>query len=133
MFLLRKYPRIARMNCQVCEKYVVNESTWQLEQGRDGQPVERLKHLGPSFLAACRDPARGCPKGTPELPNSLTAENQLCYQHYCECVSTGSFPDDPVVRRNAAVIQGVLDTVEKLREVERHNSLLKAVRETCVM
>lgn len=60
----------------------------------------------------------GCPKiprdaeGALSAPRSglaveLTDKNVQAYQHYLECRAVGQFPDDPVVRRNAAVIRGV--------------------------
>ncbi len=46
----------------------------------------------------------GCPKGTPEEPRSLSRKNQAAYWHYLQCSATGCFPDDPIVRQNAALI-----------------------------
>ncbi len=83
-----------------------DEQTGHLER-RHGLPELRLLHMGPSFLAPCRDKSRGCAKGTPENPRSLWPENERCYQHYLECAVTGSFPDDPMVKRNAAIIREI--------------------------
>ena len=55
----------------------------------------------------------GCPKGTPENSRALSESNQRCYEHYLECRAVGKFPDDPIVRRNAAIIAEVLEQVEK--------------------
>ncbi len=131
MRLLLRHPRIAEMNCELCQKYVVNHNTWTFEKGRDGKPELRLLNCGPSFLAPCRDPERGCPKGSPENPKSLTAENELCYEHYRECEAVGEFPDDSVVRRNAAVIRGVIESVTRLREVEFQTTLLRMIDNQC--
>jgi hypothetical protein len=35
--------------------------------------------------------------------------NREAYRHYSECRATGSFPDDPIVRRNAALIRAQED------------------------
>jgi hypothetical protein len=43
----------------------------------------------------------------------LSEENQICFQHFKECKVTGQWPDDAVVRRNAALIQEVIDDCEK--------------------
>src|SRR3954464_6059038 len=93
-----------------------DEDTGLIQFGRDGQPETRLKQLGPSFLAPCQDPNRGCPKGTPENPRSLCPENVEAYEHYLECRAIGSFPDDPIVHRNAALIRAVEDDIAKRKE-----------------
>jgi hypothetical protein len=81
--------------------------------GRDNKPDERFS----ACQAPCRT-QRGCPKGTPEKPNSLWPENEQCYQHYQECKAVGSFPDDPIVRRNAAEIRRLEEADERVRQSE---------------
>jgi hypothetical protein len=103
---------------------MVNDD-WIFERDRQGQLELRLLDNGPEFLAACRDKSRGCPKGSPEEPKTLTDENDLCYEHYRECVAVGEFPDDSVVRRNAAVIRGVLDRVERSHQIEFQSMILR--------
>jgi hypothetical protein len=112
------------MDCGVCQTYIVDDQ-WKIEKDRQGLPELRILDNGPEFLAACRDKNRGCQKGTPEEPKSLTAENELCYRHYRECKAVGQFPDDSVVRRNAAVIRDVLDRVERSRDIEFQTMLLR--------
>lgn len=75
-------------------------------------------------LPPCRT-SKGCPKGTPENSKALTPDNEQCYQHYCECKAVGQFPDDPIVRRNAAAIEEVLDQSRKLSEVKAQNQLVQ--------
>jgi hypothetical protein len=36
---------------------------------------------------------------------TLSDINRDAYRHYRECRATGNFPDDPIVRRNAALIR----------------------------
>jgi len=93
----------------------------------NGMPRLRILNGDPCFLAPCRDPDRSCPKGTPEKPNTLSPENELCYAHYKQCRSVGIFPDDPVVRRNAAVIHETEESVERARKIEFQSTLLKLV------
>lgn len=81
--------------------------------------------MGKSFLAPCRDPNRGCPKGTPENQRTLWPENELCYEHYRECRAVGRFPNDSVVRRNAAIIMEVEDTIEKRNDAKSRNDLVE--------
>ena len=39
----------------------------------------------------------------------------LAYQHYLRCKAVGQFPDEPLVRRNAALIAGVHKDLEEAR------------------
>jgi hypothetical protein len=57
---------------------------------------------------------RGCPKGTPEEPLSLSWKNQQAVWHYQKCKATGSFPDDEIVRTNAAIIHQAERQVDTL-------------------
>lgn len=61
-------------------------------------------------------PCYSCPKipehgdgARPGLAVELTDRNWEAYSHYLECKAVGSFPDDPIVRRNAAIIRSVED------------------------
>jgi hypothetical protein len=74
-----------------------------------GKPVRRPV----GTLAPCRLRANGCPKGTPETSRALTDANWQAYQHYCECRAVGQFPDDAIVRRNAAIIREASDSAER--------------------
>lgn len=90
--------------------------------GTDGEYRERDASSPPE----CRTP-KGCPKGTPEKSKALSSSNQLAYQHYLECKATGQWPDDAIVRRNAAVIREVEDYAERLQkrlEFEQMKQLL---------
>jgi hypothetical protein len=59
---------------------------------------------------------RTCRKGSPEHPRTLSEANQRCYEHYRECRAVGRFPDDPIVRRNAAIIREIEDEIASKRE-----------------
>lgn len=59
------------------------------------------------------DTSMGCPKGHYDEPKSLSARNAMAFIHYQECKATGSFPEDPVVRKNARLIRMVEDGAEK--------------------
>ena len=126
--LLGLYPEIYRRDCQMCLKFAFDEKTGRMERGRDGQPEPRLGNMGPSFLAPCRDPNQGCPKGTPENPRTLTEENETCLEHHRECVAIGRFPNDAVVRRNAAIIRDAESDVEKSTRETFQRDLLKTIR-----
>lgn len=49
------------------------------------------------------------------------------YQHYLECRAVGSFPDDPIVRKNAALFRHVADEAEKQRDVDREERLIETI------
>jgi hypothetical protein len=89
----------------MCQKFVWNEET--------GRPVEHPRGSGlflarpPGNRPPCRMAGVGCLKGTPEESRELTNANRAAWRHYRECRAVGQFPDDPIVRRNAAIIREV--------------------------
>jgi hypothetical protein len=103
--LLLAAPEIAFRNCEHCQMYVYDETT--------GRPAEYPPRSGlmivrpPGTRPPCRIAGLGCPKGTPENQKGLSAANQAAWRHNHECRATGNFPDDPIVRRNAALIAEV--------------------------
>lgn len=100
--LLLSHPRVAARDCADCQKYVYDERTGRRVIHANG-PVIRPVGTQPP----CRIQNVGCPKGSPEQPRTLTAENRLVFGHFRQCRATGAFPDDPIVRRNAELIQTV--------------------------
>jgi hypothetical protein len=103
-------------------KYLFDEDTGLMTKGRDGKPESRID--------ACPPPCqtdRGCPKGTPQTSRALNYENQRCYEHYSECRAVGVFPDDPVVRRNAAIIRGIEDEAVRQEKRELRETLVQLI------
>ena len=49
------------------------------------------------------------------------------WQHYLECRAVGSFPDDPIVRQNAALFRHVADEADKQRDVDREQRLIESI------
>lgn len=115
-------PQVANRSCAHCLIYVYDDDTGAVEKGRDKKPVTRKSYGFEKDGTLVRKPAcqthRGCPKGTPEDPNSLLPQNVKCYEHYLECRAVGVFPDDQLVRENAKIIRGVIDNVARVRELE---------------
>ncbi len=136
MRLLMMHPGIANLDCDYCLKNMVDEKTGIPELNRRGLPALRILNMGSEFLAPCRDfrlnakgrRIRSCPKGTPENPRTLSPENELCYEHYRECKAIGQFPDDAVIRRNAAIISDVLEDAKEHRDQQFQSALLRAMR-----
>lgn len=64
-------------------------------------------------------PCRFCPKipadkdKTPEHAVELSDRNWRAYAHHMECRAVNSWPDDPIVRRNARIIRALLDEVDR--------------------
>ena len=100
--LLLSNPHLADRDCGDCERHVYDERTGRRVLHAN-LPVVRPAGTAPP----CRIPNVGCPKGSPEQPRSLNPINRQVYRHYHECQATGCFPDDPIVRRNASLIQAV--------------------------
>jgi hypothetical protein len=93
--------------------------------GRDKQPLPR------NF--ACPPPcqtAKGCPKGTPDNQVTLLPENQRAYEHYWECRAVNQFPDDPTVKRNAAIILKVENEHARWSEEQFRRRMIEAVGRT---
>ena len=111
MRLIILHPEVAWRDCQSCQKFDYDDNG-NLEIGRDGLPSERAK----GCLAPCRYTHKGCPKGTPETPQSLTDANRQAYEHYRECRAVGQFPDDPIVRHHAALIRETEDECHRVLE-----------------
>ncbi|QDU06832.1 hypothetical protein [Gimesia aquarii] len=105
------HPTVAYRNCEHCLKYIYDEKTGKPRE-RHGEYFERL----PTVPAPCR--RGGCPKGTPENPKVLSPKNMQAYQHWKECKAVGQFPDDEIVKRNAAMIQEIHDQSKELKQIQ---------------
>ena len=120
-------PQVAFRDCTQCQTYVYDEAS--------GRPFQHPPHSGrlvprpPGALPPCRIAGLGCPKGTPENPTSLSEINREAYRHYRECRATGHFPDDPLVRRNAAIIRAQEDQAA-LHDITRLLNQLQLVLPT---
>lgn len=101
--LALSHPQIAARDCQHCQRFAYDELTGRPYQNppRNGKLIPRPAGNQPP----CRIDGVGCPKGTPENQTGLSDRNRQAYRHYLECRAVGSFPDDPIVRRNAALIR----------------------------
>ena len=100
IWLERFQPAWARRDCGTCQRYVMDDLT--------GLPVRHGGELVPrpaQALPPCRATAGGCPKGTPEAPLTLTASDRQVWLYDLECRTTGRYPCDAVVARNAVWIQ----------------------------
>lgn len=103
--LLRKYGHLrGASTCDQCRQWLFDPESGQFEV--DDETGERIPRFEEAVLA-CQT-QEGCPNGTPENPLSLSDKNRQAFRHYQECVATSHFPDDPIVRQNAAIIRAAL-------------------------
>ncbi len=105
--------------------YVYNEVTGRHAEHppHSGRPILRP----PGTFPPCRIPGVGCPKGTPENPRGLSTANQAAWRFDRECRAAGVFPDDPIVRRNAAIIRQVEEEFERRQRTEFRQAVLSAL------
>lgn len=87
-------------------------------------------------------PCHKCPKVPDDAPKDrhghkhrryaveITDKTWATIQHYDECEAVGQFPDDAIVRRNAAIIKRVRDQYRRLelQEVIMQVAALRAVQ-----
>lgn len=117
VLLLLRHPKVAHRDCESCQKYDYNEETGELKRQKFGEQLPIVRH--PRNLPPCRVKSEGCPKGTPEKPRSLNPRNLKAYYHYLQCKATGHWPDDGIVRENAAIIEAAYQLAERLDRWER--------------
>lgn len=126
MRLLLAHPHLAARSCGDCRRWLYAD--------RPGRFADRPAERGGSPLP--RPPAAGtpcsyCPKQPADVPEAargpdtaveLSARNLRAFRHHAECDAVGVFPDDPIVRRNAAVVRRVEQDLADVRQL--HLTLL---------
>lgn len=118
-----RHPALCQLSCTDCQLYVIGEN-YRVEE-KNGKPLKRPDgRKFPKTQAPCRVAGMGCPKGTPEKPKTLNARNVKAYQHFKQCRATGHWPDDAIVRQNAAIIVEAEETV-KAALAERQNKMME--------
>lgn len=92
--------------------------------GPNGHPLPR----GRGERKPCDFQPSACPKGSPTAGIALNPTNERVYTHYLESKAVGSFPDDPIVRRNAAIISEVERQLDEDKQCQFLTTLLAAGR-----
>ena len=125
MRLYESHPEIATRPCDSCRKYFYRDDGTidTAKDWVDGQEVE-VKKLRPDPDGVPCNTDAGCPKGHYSEPTELSENLLECYDHYLECRAVGQFPDDPLVRRSAAIIHQVEKSCERARRLEEITALL---------
>ena len=109
--LILVHPKIARLSCQDCIRYLTVDGEIIRKPALVGLPMVRP----PGSPTPCYK----CPKipvGTPPIPANaveISPKNRLAWLFDCECRAVGKWPDDPIVRRNAAIIRQVRDDFDR--------------------
>lgn len=100
-------PRLARRSCADCQKWWYDEDTGERLK-ISGIEIERPIEAG----LPCQT-EDGCAIGTPDRQKRLSPRNRAAYDHFRECEAVHSFPDDPIVRRNALVIRNAISSARR--------------------
>ena len=110
--LQERHPLIAFRDCGHCQAVIYDEKTGEpfTHNGR-----EQPRH--DKALPPCRT-KRGCLKGTPEEPKTLTPKNLEAVAYYRRKMAVGRIPDDPLSEEIVAVILAVDRRVERERLAE---------------
>lgn len=111
---MRLHPKWATRTCQSCRTYAYNsegEICRIPQKSPTGTPVRRT----PLEVLPCGNCPKIPPGAEPLSVNAieLTAQNARVYVHYLECKYTNSFPDDPLVKRHAAIIGLIEDACDR--------------------
>ncbi len=108
------HPQVAAIDCRKCSKFACDLKTGKFFERGNGLLIERGPEGPP-----CRTDKAICPKGEPGK-SDLTKQSQQVLQHYLECEAVGEWPDDEIVRQNAAILRSVLDDCRGKRQRKHH-------------
>lgn len=127
--LMLAHPEVAYRPCDLCKKFMFNHKTGELLKNKDGSPTERPAHSKVpcefSKTSSIDVRKRACPKVSPDAGIELSEKNRNAYEHYRECRAVSQFPDDPIVRRNAAII---LSLEEAHQQAQMHRAMASTGR-----
>jgi hypothetical protein len=107
--LYYRHPAHFSLSCETCQKFVQKDGVLVRHPARTGPPLERQPGQ-PTPCATCPKIPEDAPERTRRFARELSPRNLAAFKHYRECAAVGRFPDDPIVRRNAAIIKEVADS-----------------------
>lgn len=112
--ILVSWPHLARPGiCQRCQAVWFDPLTGSVARDEHGHELARS---GPVL---CETRA-GCPLGHKDHPCEIPQKHRLAYRHYRECRLLG-FPDDAIVRRNAAIFRQAESSGRRNLQASRRN------------
>ena len=125
------HPGVAMLPCSMCMK-----SPHSLETGK---PItytskgEELLIIDPNWQSPCVTGREKCPKGNPENAKriELSDKNYRAFWHWQRMRAAGATERekaDPIVRRNAALIEGVYAPWERKQQAMETLELLLMVK-----
>lgn len=108
--LVLNHPEVAFRDCGDCQKYVYDHDAGQVRLTPSGEKMLRSVSGGrePCYYGPDR-----CAKVSPTAGRELNNKNWRAYTHYLECRAVGQFPDDEIVRQNAATIRAIEDSAAR--------------------
>lgn len=115
------HPGAARIDCEECQKFVFNIQTGEQDTYKSGpERTELPLARGPGQPPPCHQ----CPKESPERAKQieLNDKNWAAYAHYRQAKAVGLTEEerrDPIVRRNFAVIESLVNERDK-QDSARH-------------
>lgn len=126
-------------SCDDCRKFIYDEAGEKRTNRRTGLPL--VNATGSTPCAECpKIPARVVDDDGKVIPNTPANANKLrphaveltprliqAWLHYRECRAVGSFPDDPIVRANAAEFRRAEDEAAESRQAERDARLVEMI------
>lgn len=113
--LLKRYPRIAAIDCKDCAKFAYNMQTG-----------EKILHAGkpiPVKFAPCEKDKNVCKKVRPGY-SDLSPENREIYEQYLYFRESGKFPDDMFAQRYKSIIEEIESLVEEGKRMDRLESVI---------
>lgn len=111
---------VASRDCKSCCLWQWDDNTNEIQLYRGGK---RLPRRGPPL---CWYGNSKCPKGIFQRPKTLFMMNEMALQHWYQCDAVGQFPDDPIVREHAGILNSMRQNIRDNREAEFHE-VLKAI------
>lgn len=123
------HPLVARRSCDDCRRWIYND-------GPDGdrglcrrEPGGPPEPRGPAIPVPCETSETACPKGHWRKPRSLTAANLEAYRYHESMRAAGRpLPADPIVLRNAGLIEAAKARIAEVRRME----LMTTIRATAL-
>lgn len=119
---MKAHPHLASRSCSDCRRWVYADRPGDFADApadRGGAKVPRLPTQRPPCSYCPKQPADVPDRlRTPDTAVELSGKNWQAYHFHSECAAVGQFPDDAIVRRNAAVIGRIEKDVDALQQLQ---------------